>query len=211
MMQGCLSSSTGLPRGSHNSDFHSTMFALMGRAILLLLGLLLVTSPVPAQSAPPIGSGERVRLTLPSRHHPRFGSGQPPTVLGTVSAVRGDTLVLRIDGGAGSAMVALASVVGLEVSLGVPSRAEGAVRGAGRGVLQGVLLAPLIGLVSDVAGEPVPILKAAGILAAFGAVGGSIAGAIAPAERWRRVQLPSRVGMGAGVGSGVFMSMSVAF
>jgi hypothetical protein len=78
-------------------------------------------------------------------------------------------------------------------------------------VLQGVLLAPLVGFVSDIAGETVPVLKAAGILAVFGAVGGSIGGAIAPAERWRRVPLPTRVGIGPGARSGVFMSISIAF
>lgn len=171
------------------------------RKILPFLAVLasLYSTSAPAQTGDPlvVSPGERVRLS--PLLYPRFGPAQPPPVQGTVSAVRGDTLELLLDGGRGYAVIPLTSGVGIEVSRGVPSRAGGALQGALRGAVQFVLLAPLVALVSDAAGGgQVDALRATGIMAAAGAFAGAFQGAVVPQERWRRIPrssapVPSRL------------------
>jgi hypothetical protein len=163
------------------------------RKILPFLAVLasLYSTSAPAQTGDPlvVSPGERVRLS--PLLYPRFGPAQPPPVQGTVSAVRGDTLELRLDGGMGYAAIPLASGIGIEVSRGVPSRVGSALDGALRGAVQLGLLAPLVALVSDAAGgKQVSALQATGIMAAVGALAGAFQGAIMPEERWRRLRRP---------------------
>ena len=151
----------------------------------LLLPALLVALPIgalPAQETSTLTPGARVRVSAPDLH-------EPGALIGTVVALRGDTLFVRNadEGGAGLPLP-LARVERLEVSRGRRSR--------GTGAALGFLLGAAVGAAYGVAGHPGLAhtdISEGGEIAIYAGVAGLLGAAIGTArggERWERVSLP---------------------
>jgi hypothetical protein len=179
-----------------------TFLGMMMKTVLsrvlpfLCAGLLALPSAAPAQTAADLSPGTRVRVV---------DAGTGP-VVGTVSAVRGDTLVVVSGKGAGAREVALSvsSIRRLQVSRGRPSRPlsalQGAAIGAVTGSVGGVLGTTIGSLQADescgraVAGDDLLCFSTAewamiGVMigAPMGAASGAALGFLFPQERWRSI------------------------
>jgi|GEM_PF-5162903 len=168
------------------------MNTILGRlASLLCVCLLALPSALRAQSVADLSPGTRVRVV-------DLGTGR---IVGTVSAVRGDTLVVLAGKGDGAHEVALSvsSIRQLQVSRGRPSRAVSALQGAGIGMVTGALggvAGATIGGMQSVeecrSGEEHALCFSTGqwtligvmVGAPFGAAWGAAAGFLFPQERW---------------------------
>lgn len=160
----------------------------------LCAGMLALPSAARAQTAADPAPGTRVRVV-------DAGTGR---VVGTVSAVRGDTLVVVSGKGESAREVALSvsSIRRLQVSRGRPSRPLSALQGAGIGAvsgsvggLLGITAAnlryggPCDGTADDLlcfsTGEWALIAVMIG--APMGAASGAVLGFVFPQERWRSI------------------------
>jgi hypothetical protein len=158
---------------------------------LVVLASLTLTVEAGAQKNDTLQVGVRYRITLPEfadRPGPQF----PPSrwLAGELVERRGDTLVVRPHPTTGAVSVPLSSIHRLERSRGV-SRVASAVEGAVGGAILGVVLGNVFyGL--GVRGSGFNTRwQATGTMAAHTAGGALIAGALFPAERWRRVATPT--------------------
>jgi hypothetical protein len=163
----------------------------MRRHLAVVAVALVAASPVSAQadtaSTWPIGS--RVRVST-------LATGK---VVGKLSEVRGDTLVIR----KGSGLIKFRrkvhadSTLSMEISRDryVSGRrvAGGALAGAVGGVLLTMLLTEAVGDIC-VLGECSPPDPDYGRAAVIGLVGGAAAGAVSLVDRWEKVPSPVRVG-----------------
>ena len=109
-------------------------------------------------------------------------------VIGTVTALGGETLSLEVPFTTGTIEVPRSSVRQLSVSLGVPSRAESALR---HGIEFAATLALSFYILHEV--DDQSSFDSGGDAALMGAgIGlgvGALLGAISPSERWRRLRL----------------------
>jgi hypothetical protein len=178
------------------------MNTLFSRLVPLVCAALLAGPAVlRAQDLDGVSAGLRVRVV-------EAGTGR---VVGTVTAVRGDTLEVRTGTGDRARVHAFSasSIRSLQVSRGRTPRHAAALKGAAVGTLSGV--------VGGVGGAVIPILLAdencgqerargedtlcfttgewamIGVIvgAPIGALTGAVAGFLFPPERWRSVGLPS--------------------
>jgi hypothetical protein len=178
----------------------------------LLLALAWLAAPCIGATAqtPTLPPGARVRVTAPA-----YGSARQ---VGTVLALRGDTLVLQTAANPDTLLLPWSGVTGLEVSRG---RRRQVREGIGFGFLAGAAFGMLIGLadgddppdsfIAFSAGEKA--LFAGAVLGGIGAVVGGVLGAASPTDRWERVPLRSveaRVGAAPG-GHGLALSLSARF
>lgn len=166
---------------------------------LAALVVLAFAAPVAAQPEDPaVRVGARVRVTLSEQLWTVEGVRDPTVLRGVLRSVTRDSLRLQLHPGASPVSVARSAVARVDISLGVPSRAESALRGA---VLNAVAFAAsnlLIHAVErdspyDSGGDAA--LRGAAVGGAFGAV----AGAVLVRERWRRARIPQRTRIRAGV------------
>jgi hypothetical protein len=152
------------------------------RILLFAASLVLATArPLAAQFPTDVAVGSRVRVVLPDSVRQQWG----PSVQwlrGDVAALSTDTLYLQLQGAAAPVPIRRATIRRIDRSLGVPSRAESALRGAFMGAFWIALFS-----VVDQRGERIEEDLAQG--AAIGAGIGFVFGAIFPTERWRRVRL----------------------
>ncbi len=160
----------------------------------LCAGLLALPSAARAQTAADLSPGTRVRVV-------DAGTGR---VVGTVSAVRGDTLVVVSGKGESAREVALSvsSIRRLQVSRGRPSRPLSALQGAGIGAVSGSVggllgitaanlryRGPCDGTADDLmcfsTGEWALVAMMIG--APVGAAWGAALGFVFPQERWHSI------------------------
>ena len=155
-----------------------------------LAGLLHLAFAMPALAQFPteVAAGRRVRIIVPDSVRQEPLRPRQQVLLGTVSAIGGDTLYLSVPNTTGTLAVPRSSVRQLSVSRGVPSRLASAFR-------HGVELAAA-GALSFFAAyqfDDEASFRSGGEAAAIGAgVGfgiGAVLGAVSPSERWRRVRL----------------------
>lgn len=181
---------------------------MLAAALALAALAPLAAAPLAAQAPADSGARVRVRVAL-------------PRIAGTfhVLAATPDSLVLQRDPGSPVHRVAVASIERLDVSRG--PRSAGA--GFGRGLLIGGLIGAGVGIATGLASgsdDPGGFLamdaeaKALGgglVLGVGGGLVGGLIGALAPGERWQRVE-PGRVAVVAPPGGrGVGLRLAGAF
>ena len=164
------------------------------RALITALALLAAVSgalPAQAPDTSRLAEGARVRVEAPALFAGRR--------VGSVAAMRGDTLLLRVRDRA--VAVPLARVERIEVRRGDRRRGAGALRGMGIGLLSGIAVGLAYARIDETS-EPCgdgpcgigyfiyPILGGGAGLAL-----GGVLGAAAGWQRWERVPLPARVGL----------------
>lgn len=152
------------------------------------------------QEAGPLATGTRIRV--------RLNTTPPTTLVGTVDALRNDTLSLRLE--AESRVLPLSSINTLDVSRGRHSN-------AGKGAVIGGASLGLLGLAAGAAcGEGIgcpegagQVALVAGVSAAFGAGMGALIGWMGSSERWEAVPLTTvRVAPVSLNGVGITLSLS---
>src|SRR5918992_1123570 len=158
--------------------------------ILLLAASLAfaVARPIAAQFPTDVAVGSRVRVVVPDSLRQASGPWRQQWLRGEVAALAGDTLYLRLQGTAGPVPIRRAAIRRIDRSLGMPTRAESALRGAVGWALLGAALGLTTGWPEgnrDMRSNA----DAAGLGAAVGAGAGFVLGALFPSERWRRVRL----------------------
>ena len=165
------------------------------RSVLLSVALLhgWSTSAAGQQPAPTVSVGMRVRVRVAESAAQRETPFQHWQQLrGEVTKVTPDTLSLRPAEGLGELAVPLSAIQRLDRSAGVPSRGASALQNGAVSALAGAVLFALSYRRGEWDYGVVNRGEAAALGAGFGLVSGAIWGALAPTERWRRVQL-SRV------------------
>lgn len=192
----------GTGRGA--SKYAAVSFPPMTRSPMIrsllpaALVVLALSAPLTAQpDDPAVRVGARVRVTLSEQLWTVEGVRDPQVLRGVLRSITRDSLRLQLHPGASPVSVSRSAVARVDVSLGVPSRAESALRGA---VLNAAVFAGSNLLIRSVdndsresAGDAA--LRGAAVGGAFGAV----AGAVLVRERWRRARIPQRVRMRVGI------------
>lgn len=157
---------------------------------IALAAFTIAPSALPAQFAPEVQVGARVRLWLPEPHRQAEGPWRRQLLRGTIEGLDGDTLRLAIPGALGTIAIPRTSMHRLEVSRGV-SRPATAVERAVGGAMGGAISWALM---NDPRRSGGPHYRtdwqAAGVGAAWGAGIGALTGLLFPHERWHRVRLP---------------------
>lgn len=145
-------------------------------------------SPLAAQFPTDVAVGTRLRVALPDSL-PRVWPREQ-WVRGEVAALAVDTLYLRVPGTESPLAIRRAAIKRLDRSLGVPTRAESALRGAVGWALLGALFGMSTGWPDWDGGlHDRSLGDRAALGATSGAVIGFVVGALFPSERWRRVRL----------------------
>jgi len=170
------------------------MRSLLGTAAVLVTTFAVHAPVAHAQAGAPFGSvvpaGVRVRVVLPDSRRQAPLVPRQQVVIGTVTGVAGDTLVLAIPGAAGALRVARPDLRALAVSRGVPGRPESALR---QGISAGVGLGLAFFFLHTGGDTDDRQFRSAGEAAVVGgAVGfgiGAVLGAVSPSERWRDLRL----------------------
>jgi hypothetical protein len=148
---------------------------------------LAAARPLAAQFPPDVAVGARVRVALPDSLRQAWAPREQ-WLRGEVTTLAGDTLYLRLQGAAAPVPIRRAAIKRIDRSLGVPSRAESALRGAvAWAVWFGLNWATIRHADGDGSWRRFGDDLVEG--AAYGAGAGFILGAIFPTERWRRVRL----------------------
>lgn len=141
------------------------------------------------RSAPPIGQRVRTDVLLAEPSHVRRQHAQP--LVGTLLAVHGDTFRIAVHPSADAVLIPRSAVQRFYQSVGRPGRIEGALRNA----WLPTLLAGTLGAVMASAGSTPGLAPGQAALrrATTTALVTGLIGAVAPRERWRRVDLtPAR-------------------
>jgi hypothetical protein len=155
--------------------------------LLCALAFALVGRPLAAQFPPDVAVGTRVRVALPDSLRQTWGPREQ-WLRGEVTTLAADTLYMRLPGTAAPVPIRRAAIKRIDRSLGVPSRAESALRGAVTwAVWFGLNWAMIRNASDDPSWDRFGDELAEG--AAIGASVGFVLGAIFPTERWRRVRL----------------------
>jgi hypothetical protein len=196
------------------------MRIMLSRIVLFVCAALLA-APVAlrAQSAAGLASGTRVRVVEPANGR----------TVGTVSEVRGDTLMVITGIGESWRVVALplSSIRSLQVSRGRPSRHVSALQGAALGVLTGAaggvagMTIGTLAMQDSCDGSPDQLMcftmaesAVLGIIigAPMGAAWGAVAGFVFPQERWRSITVASPPVLTVnGSPGGVQLGLSITF
>jgi hypothetical protein len=161
------------------------------RACSLIL-ILAVTAAIRLSAQWPAGvtSGARVQVRLPELQYQLAGPrGQ--LLRGRINGLSADTLYLSVTDSLGPLPIPRRMIDRLQLSKGVPSRLNNALRG---GLIAGIGTALLSVGLNELHDEPDNDTSAGTAALVGGAVGfavGGITGAIWPAERWKRVRLPA--------------------
>jgi hypothetical protein len=143
----------------------------------------------PRPPVPHLATGARVRVRSPAIR------AFPHRVVGTLTALSGDTMQVTADGGAAPVALPLGSIEWVDMSVGRRSAGKRFVRGAGYGLLFGAVAGGAIGIASgdDPADEFLAFTapeKAAILGIGFGAIGvvvGGLVGLGGEPDIWRRV------------------------
>jgi hypothetical protein len=188
------------------------MHLRIARCLVGLLGCLVV-SAVPrqlsAQREPPLWPGSRVRVT-----HSDTCCASPQ--VGSLVSVGPDSVVLRTERGADTARIALSRSAVKSVEQSWVTRSYG-----GRGAVLGALAGVGTGVATLVIGSRGCEEACIGalILAPYVVGGGAVVGALIGAaigrsvrrDEWRRVRLPSRLGLTPGYDGGLALRLTLRF
>jgi AraC family transcriptional regulator, transcriptional activator FtrA len=161
-------------------------------AIAAAVAALIAPTTVQAQTLDSLAPATRIRVDVrpaDSIRILRFGRARPQPVIGTLTAVRGDTLLLAVATGAEPLRVPRSAVDAVYASRGRPPRWKSALRSAVVPALAGAAVRGLVASARRGEGDPAPAraaLSGAAMSAAFAAA----KGALFPKERWHRVSLP---------------------
>lgn len=170
-------------------------------ALFLSLLLLAPLADLAAQESPPLTPGARVRVSN------RWRGSE----VGTLIALKSDTLVLNVKGQTTPLAVPFASVSKLEVSKGQKRSAR---KGAGRGFLIGACCGILVGAGAGTgSSESEGMFLAIPVLGGGGGIIGALIGTFigAEADHWEPAPLPVRVGVAPQRGGGIRLAASFAF
>jgi hypothetical protein len=179
----------------------------MHRILLLFVVSVIAAGAASAQSLPTPPA--RLRIATPE-----LGKS---TAIGTLLAVRGDTMLMRLEDSADTTALAMSDLTKLEVSTG---HRRPIARGLGIGLLAGAAIGVVVGAASGDDREGFISLSAeekAAVGAVFfggvGGVAGGIIGATRRVERWQRVSLATaRPTIGPGLdGRGIEIAILVRF
>lgn len=167
------------------------MMNVFARSILLSAALLAVAPEIRGQSMENLAAGTRVRVAAPA-------TGR---VVGTVTEVRGDTLLVTSRRGVHA--LPASSIRSLQVSRGRSPRLTSALQGGAIGLATGVVGGVAGALIADLtipddacdSGETDLLCFSTGesallgviVGAPFGAASGAVLGLVFPRERWRSV------------------------
>lgn len=163
---------------------------LTRRGLLLCCAALVMvgvdSSGAGAQEARELEPGQRVRITIERQAAHVEGYPRWQLLRGTLLRIGPDTVTLQLHPDASPLSLARPAVRKMEMSLGVPSRLESALRrGFEMAALGALEWALLDALYDDPFSEST--WQAAGVGAGFGMAFGIAVGALRPLERWRRV------------------------
>lgn len=150
---------------------------------------LLASAPTIAggQSPGAISANTRVRIDLSTtEQRSRFRRERPQSVVGTLEAVRADTLLLIVRPGAAPLHIPRAAMRTVYVSEGHPARWRAALNGALLPALIAGALSAAGASIHRKPGDPSPAQMAASS-AAWAGASGAVLGAWSPKERWRAV------------------------
>lgn len=135
---------------------------------------------VHAQPASAVAVGARVRVTAPA-------ALTPHRQVGSVLALRGDTLVLQLRPGGDSVALPMAQLSALELSRG---RHSSTLKGFGYGMVIGTGTGILAGAAWGEKGSKGEAMGMAGLFFGFtGLVAGGLWGTLYQSERWERTPL----------------------
>ncbi len=172
-----------------------------GSAALLLLGF----TSLPAADTTFVHRGDRVRLQAP-----RISSGQ---LVGEVTQLEGDTLVLLSEGGGSIIPIPTSDLEQIAVSQGRKSNAIlGLLVGAGVGIASAAGLAIWACNADDDGCTSGQVVGGVVALSAIGAGLGAGIGALIKTERWREASIPASpppVGLGFGDDGSVRLAFSL--
>jgi uncharacterized protein YcfJ len=157
---------------------------------LALAAALVPSARARAQDNPEPQPNQRVMLVLTPQHQVE-GHTRPQALRGTLVAEDADSLTVQVHPGTGPIRVARSVVRRMYVSRGVPSRSQSAATGAVVGAVGGALW----GWIYNPEREQRSDQDAALLGAAAGGGFGLVMGALFPAERWKRVRMPSNVAL----------------
>ena len=152
---------------------------------LLIAALLIAVSASPAAAQRMPAEGARVRVHLAEAAG--VESTDADVLRGTLVTLTHDSVLLRLHPAAAATAIARSAIERMDVSRGVPSRFESALRNVPGSAVVGVLERLLFRAIGVDALEDEELWESALIGAAGGAVIGAIVGAVAPRERWERV------------------------
>jgi hypothetical protein len=143
-----------------------------------------------------IPSNARVRVDFPAAERSRFersrfGRARAQSVVGTLEAVRADTLFLVVRSGAEALRVPRAAVRGVYLSMGRPPRWRAAFDSALLPMLVTSALGAVGASIHRRQGDPSPS-EAALSSALWSGASAALLGAWHPKERWHAVITPSR-------------------
>lgn len=162
-----------------------------GIAMLHTSLLLLLAAPSLAggQSLGAVLPNTRIRVDLLTTERSRFGRQGSQSLVGVLTGMHADTVLLRSRDGSDPIRVPLNATRQVFVSGGHPSRWRSALRGAVVPALTGAALSALSAQIRTRAGEQSTMQQAASS-AAWGAATGAVLGAWSPRERWRELTMP---------------------
>jgi hypothetical protein len=155
--------------------------------VSVVVGLLAsVPTFAGGQSPDAISANTRVRIDLSTTERSRFGRERAQSVVGTLEAVRGDTLLLIVRPDAAPLRIPRGAMRTVYVSDGHPARWRAALNGALLPALIAGMLSAAGASIHPKQGDPSPAQMAASS-AAWAGASGALLGAWSPKERWRAV------------------------
>ena len=173
---------------------------------LALAAALVPAAPALAQETTEPQPSQRVMLVLTPQREVE-GHTRPQALRGTLVAEDADSLTVQVHPGTGPIRVARSAVRRMYVSRGVPSRTQSAATGAALGAVGGALWSWAYNPERQQRSDEDALLLGA----AAGGTFGLVMGALFPAERWKRVRMPSNVAVSPTVsreGRGVAINIS---
>jgi hypothetical protein len=168
---------------------------LYGSWIVALVGLFASMATVAeGQGLDSVPANARVRVDFPAADrsrfdHMRLGRVREQSIIGTIQAVRADTLVLLVESGTEPLRVPRSAIRSLYVSGGRPPRWRAALGGAAMPAFVAAALSAAGGSIHRREGDP-SLSEMALSSAIWAGASGAVLGAWRPKERWRPVVAP---------------------
>ena len=165
---------------------------LYGSWIAAFVGLFATTATVAeGQGLDSVPTNARVRVDFPAADRSRFDRmrllrAREQSIIGTIQAVRADTVVLVVQAGAEPLRVPRSAIRSVYLSGGRPPRWRAALDGAVMPALVGAALSAVGTSIRRRDGDP-SMSEMALSSAVWGGASGAVLGAWRPKERWRPI------------------------
>jgi hypothetical protein len=163
--------------------------------VAVLVGLFASTATMAeGQGLDSVPASARVRVEFPAADRSKFdrvrlGRAREQSIIGTIEAVRADTLLLLVQPGAASLRIPRAAIRSVYLSGGRPPRWRAALDGALMPALVAAALSAAGASIHRREGDPSPSEMALSS-AVWAGASGAVLGAWRPKERWRPVVAP---------------------